>query len=1237
MTDVLKMSRKALTMGVVLTTILWSMMATVLVAPLKASAAGCTSGSLIKGSLAAVYYCGGDGKRYVFTNDKAYFTWYSDFSGVMKISDADLASVQIGGNVTYRPGVKMIKIQSDPKVYAISKGGTLRPIASEAVASGLYGSTWNKQIDDVSDAFFTNYSMGSALNAASDYNKANEMSGSQTINQDKNLSSGPGMLSGLSVSLASDSPASATVPKGAVGVNYMKFNVSNGTGSALSVDSVTLHRMGAGSPSDFSNVYLFEGDVRLTTGRSVNSSTNDVTFNSLGWNLAAGQTRTFWVAATMSGSASSGDVNAFQVTSLMSGTSTASGLPVSGNNMTLAGATVGSVTIAKSGSITNPKVGQMGVKLAEFQLSAGAAEDLDIKRITLFQSGNIASSNLTNLKLRSGGTDVASASGIDAKDHVTFVLTQNTLLEKGNTRTYEVWGDIGGGARSGDTVKLATEEDTDVWAVGRTFGYGASVTRTAYDGDSCTSSAGDCSYSAVEGGQITITFNGPAAHDIATNGKDQEVLNFTLASQSNVEVRNLRLAITATGIDAAGGLVNSSGSPSVANYTDIKVTDTASSQVVAGPKDVDISGNDTTQNLVYTDVFSLSAGQSRTFKVTMDVANQAALDSDSIQLSLSPFQSSDIRNLDNSTFVDTSTIVPSSTITGNAMTLRTPTLTVSTASTPVAQTYIQGTQNAPLAGISLQAGQGGDVTVTSMTVQTQVDANNDTTFANGCENGLDTGSTDKFATDILLSAKLMNGTTQVGDIKSPTSSTASCASNDGGLLQFSNMNLVVPAGQTVTLSLSGNLSGSIANLNDTIRFTVANADVTAQDKDGNAVSKSGSVTSASMIISANGSMTYALAPDDSESEAGIVLGGTTSVLAKYRFTAQSEDLKLDKVRLSIPSASVTAVNNLWLYDGSTMVAGPVSVNSSGNADFSGFSFVVLKDSSKTLTVKGDLNAVGSGGAASGLDLTVKLCDGANSDCSGDTGTYEVRGTSAGSSTIDLVGNSGAVSGREKRNRKTKPTVSLAALPTSTLSNGTQVISRFTVTADAAQQLSLKTVSFNLNLNNVSGSNISASTTAADSMIREVGQGSNIAGASDIGSCATASSASCTLHVSFTNEQTIAAGTSKTYELRVTVAGADASGESISTSLLGDTAQVTGELDNGVPFTFSSVAHTAIDDYDGSAADGEYNFIWSDNSLIPHNDVVDTNLSSDASGSSNDWTNGRFIKVLPSDAQTMTRS
>lgn len=124
----------------------------------------CDSGSLIKpASSSTVYYCGADGKRYVFPNDRAYFTWYSDFSGVMALSDENIAQIPLGGNVTYRPGVKMVKIQSDPSVYAVAKGGVLRWVPSESVARLLYGENWAKQVDDVSDAFFFSYTMGEPI------------------------------------------------------------------------------------------------------------------------------------------------------------------------------------------------------------------------------------------------------------------------------------------------------------------------------------------------------------------------------------------------------------------------------------------------------------------------------------------------------------------------------------------------------------------------------------------------------------------------------------------------------------------------------------------------------------------------------------------------------------------------------------------------------------------------------------------------------------------------------------------------------------------------------------------------------------------------------------------------------------------------------------------------------------------------------------------------------------------
>jgi hypothetical protein len=121
----------------------------------------CVSNSLIKSpSTASVYYCGADGKRYVFSNSGTYFSWYDDFKDVITITEEELAAVPLGGNVTYRPGVRMLKIQSDPKVYAVDTGGTLRWVSSAFIAEQLYGENWADNVEDIAETFFINYQIG---------------------------------------------------------------------------------------------------------------------------------------------------------------------------------------------------------------------------------------------------------------------------------------------------------------------------------------------------------------------------------------------------------------------------------------------------------------------------------------------------------------------------------------------------------------------------------------------------------------------------------------------------------------------------------------------------------------------------------------------------------------------------------------------------------------------------------------------------------------------------------------------------------------------------------------------------------------------------------------------------------------------------------------------------------------------------------------------------------------------
>lgn len=162
-----------------------------LAAPLLSQAQSVTqafsAGDLIKGSGPTVYYFASNGKRFVFPNDKTYFTWYTNFDSVKRISDNALASIPLGGNVTYRPGYKMIKITTDPKVYAVDQNGVLRWVKTQQLAESLYGISWKGKIDDVADAFFVNYRVGNPIEFSAEYKPADVMTLTQTISQDKQL------------------------------------------------------------------------------------------------------------------------------------------------------------------------------------------------------------------------------------------------------------------------------------------------------------------------------------------------------------------------------------------------------------------------------------------------------------------------------------------------------------------------------------------------------------------------------------------------------------------------------------------------------------------------------------------------------------------------------------------------------------------------------------------------------------------------------------------------------------------------------------------------------------------------------------------------------------------------------------------------------------------------------------------------------------------------------------------
>ncbi|MDF1496703.1 MAG: Ig-like domain-containing protein [Patescibacteria group bacterium] len=135
----------------------------------------------------AVYYFASDGRRYVFPNEKVYFTWYPTFENVNILSLEDMTKIPIGGNVTYRPGSKLVKFQTDNKVYAVYQNGELRWVPTEQLAKDLYGDGWAAKVDDINESFYVNYTFGMPIEHRLDFVPDTIYNKFSTIEKDKSI------------------------------------------------------------------------------------------------------------------------------------------------------------------------------------------------------------------------------------------------------------------------------------------------------------------------------------------------------------------------------------------------------------------------------------------------------------------------------------------------------------------------------------------------------------------------------------------------------------------------------------------------------------------------------------------------------------------------------------------------------------------------------------------------------------------------------------------------------------------------------------------------------------------------------------------------------------------------------------------------------------------------------------------------------------------------------------------
>jgi hypothetical protein len=1060
--------RKAFVVSVMFMTVL-SM--SVVTAPQAGAAA--SAGDLIKmDGLSSVYYLGADGKRYVFPNETTYFSWYEDFSGVVTVPQSELESYPLGANVTIRPGTYLVKITTDPKVYAVEPGGSLVWVSSESAAQTLYGSDWASRVVDVPDAFFTNYTVsseeldGTAYPTGSLIKKADSADiyyidadgkarkiaddAAFTANRFRNefvitttldiptagtditgaesdlidTSSGAGGVAGagtgLTVALASDTPASVSIPSGGTLVPFLTVNFTASSDGDVTIQNLVLTRTGTGATTDFSGGYLYDGDTRLTNLRSVNSTDHTISFNALNYTVPAGSTKSL----TLKMNAATGTVNgshAFKIASASDvttdGAAVSGSFPIQGNTMTYSNAvSAATVTLTSSDDLPDVKIGETDVKILEFNIANDSQEIVQIYRIRLKNNGTAGNNAINNLSLELDGTVVDSGVSMSDK-YVDFTLDTPFEIKKGKTITATVRGDVITDINK--TVQLYLKNVADIDARGTAYGdfYSATITNTSLN----TTGADNVT---IKGSEINVSFDGPQAQDIKDDTDDLVLANFNISTQQDVNIETIRVVLT-MGSDTASD-----------NLDNIEMVDSAHNLAftVADP-----TSATTTHNIDFENIL-LEAGVDYNFEIRGDVPDGATT-GQTYKVTIDFSSNFTARFQDEDETLVTITDLSQTSLTGKTMTVAAPAVTLSKVSTNNA-TYVENADKVLLYKGRIAANSVSDLTISKMTFGA--------TF--GTINSID----DAFNKLYLYTAS--------DDLGTPLDTETSLT--DATSVAFSGFTLSIPKGTSnaVDIVVRGDVkdsptAGTMAlhwgtGSATTTKFTVKDSDSDALAASQYTVSMTDGQTT---TIASKGTFTMTIDTNMTGlNQNQNVLAGTEMLVGRIKLTADKEDANLEDFTLYNLQGTATgddiAALNIYEDAGMTTKLGTAALDSSKRATFEDININIPTTGVKYIYIGAQLQGIDYS-SSPGADSTATAARTIKLDIASTT-NYTVKAT--GVSTGEVLSNTGVAS-TTQTNTSTILGATISAITTDfangLLTNGTaRDIFSFKITAPSSDNI-----------------------------------------------------------------------------------------------------------------------------------------------------------------------------------------
>ncbi len=1232
MTNSLTGMKKAIVLAVAVATVVATAGLTAF-APAQVSAA--SYGDLIMGeTLSTVYYYGSDGQRYSFPNENTFFSWYSDFDGVVQITDEELADITLAGNIVYRPGARWIKIESDEKVYAVSTDGSIHWVESEEVAEGLAGEDWNTFIDDVPDVFFVDYTVGDSLSDASagydgllwtdgtdnylvwdgellmladlednGYQEGFVLAG--TGFDSSSLTAGDdvdGELSYLTdtaqmvetdtyadteevtVAVGDDSPASSTLVAGQGIAHMLSLEFSNPTDEDVTVTSVALDRTGVSADATLSNTYLFDGWARLTDSATISSGTMTWNDTSGLFTIPAGGDYTIDarsdIAASTSGQTvglelASADAVAF------SGSYEASGsFPLEGENHTIASvstfatATFAGTVLPSSDGAPDP---QDDFRVWEKAVTVGNNE-VYLHAMSLRNIGSIDATDVENWRFFVSGVEYATADVQDDNGYVTFDLSDDPLLMSTASHTVKVLADLIGGSTR--TVQVNLRKAADVVMIDADYDQPLLITLPTTDAVAQTIASGTLSITKATDSPADEVTEGSSnvalgRWDVSANGEAIKVESlrfaFTESDTEDVSLRNGAVYLDDAQIGSTTDLEANAGAGT--DYTEYTF---GSSMIVYPGSDVvleiraDIYDDDGTDNIEDADTITAEV-------VDMNGTNNA-------------------ERMTSGGYIDAP---DGAAVTANAVTVAAGTLTRAKNTAYANQTAVD-----PKYGYKI-----GSWTVSASTAENYSLTNFDLDFS---------GSTSVTAASDIANLYLMYGP-EDDLVTSSTKTTVSATSNSW------SVDYTLDAGETIYVHAYADLKSSLT----TSSRVVADMDVDGLRSE-TGTTDDGSDVAGQTITIATG--TFVVGVDGTSPVAAVYAGDQTIDAGYVRFTSTNEDYYIDDVTVQIAAGAVGVATGVSFYDGETLVGSEVFDENSGrNATFNNLNYLVAANSYDLLTVKLDLSEIGTGYGATGQDVAVTLITVDYKNSEGVAQTQISSFTDAATNEMNVF--------------KSFPVVTHSDLTNSTIVNGqAQDVYKFTVTADSSGDIAIKQLKFPVTFTDggettdslvldtwklyKNGTDISSTVTITDSddTSDDLKSATDLLNESDTGDSVVVIWAA--------TEEVIAAGETVTYTLRATPSIFDANGTTGDEDYF--SIYLAGDVDNATDVCLSTSAAPlweldAIESGVCAATESGntgYNFIWSDNSGSSHSATLETGAA--------DWAGGYLILNLDLAGETWAK-